>query len=139
MTTTYPISGPIASEKRLRELWHDHTVEQIAEILRVTERTVNRAAVRYGIREKIVTPGPPERVKQRVRNLHWEGVPANWIAEDVDLSVGQVRDILGRGARTAPEWKSVWHEIYKRPELLALHREFCPAAAVSRNWHREAA
>lgn len=65
----------------------------------------------------------------RAAMLRDEGMPASWIAEDLDCR----RESLFRSGVTAPpalaaEWRQVWAQIRTNPTLYALHRDLQPTA-----------
>lgn len=66
---------------------------------------------------------------ERAQELRAEGMPASWIAEDLDCR----RESLFRSGVTADpalasDWRKVWAKIRTNPDLLALHVQFQPAA-----------
>lgn len=69
---------------------------------------------------------------KRIVTLSKEGMPATWIAEELGLSVGRVREIVSRWLpddlrqKNTVEWSMAWSQIRPNEELLELHREFAP-------------
>lgn len=121
-------------EQRCRDLWHlgVRDVWQLAAELGVTDRTVYRMTERLNLRER--RPAPDYAADYaRLTQLAEEGMPANWIAEDIRLSY----EVTQRHATAVPghrehvrEWTRTWQFIRQRPELLALHHEFSPSRSV---------
>jgi len=65
----------------------------------------------------------------RMHLLLAEGMPANWVAEDLGRHYDNIKDYAaGRGdhAHAVSEWKQVWSGIKNRPELASLHEQFMP-------------
>lgn len=65
----------------------------------------------------------------RMLVLAREGMPTNWIAEDVGLSADTVRKHVCKNPdyrREIRGWSSVWPKIRKSSKLMGLHREFAP-------------
>lgn len=142
------MSTPIATqrnrEQKCRDLWQlgVRDVRQLAAELGVTDRTVYRMTERLKLRERRpVRDYAPDYA--RLAQLAEEGMPANWIAEDICLSY----EVTQRHAASVPghrehvrEWTSVWHAIRQRPELLALHYEFSPIwSAMMQHRRKDAA
>lgn len=69
----------------------------------------------------------PETIEQiqRIRQLHDEGMPSSWIAEDVGLRPSQVRRIAGPSSG-ATEWRRCWALIRRDADLFALHQSLAP-------------
>lgn len=101
-------------------------VAAIAQALRVSKRSVGRGLVRHGYRE----PRPAGRVigdeMERVRILAAEGMLPTWIGEDVGRSPSRISKVLGPMPERNAEWRSVWQQIRRNPELLKLHNELRP-------------
>ena len=114
-------------ERRIVEMFRDgRRVKEIAESVGITGRSVQRALVRLGARP------PLDRNlanRERVRLLAAEGMPANWIAEDVGISASRTREHAKKApghAESVREWARVWQSIRRSDELTALHRQFAP-------------
>ncbi len=95
--------------------------------LGVNERTVQRAEIRFGWREKRKQRRITEEEIATMRRLAGDGVPLAWIAETVGRHPHIVGDILGPDPARRT-WSSAWQYILKRPDLLELHHEFMPKA-----------
>lgn len=101
--------------------------DEIAAAFNVCEETVRRWATRLGLREST----PIRRLVLNRRELHdaLDGIPATWNAEGSEFKVLSYRKRMARlpnHEHNTLEWKRVWHEIRKNPELLELHRELAP-------------
>lgn len=120
-------------EERVAELWAmgAREVRDIAAAVRTTERTVQRILLRLRLR----TPrAESERVDYaRLARLAEEGMPANWIAEDLGVNYRAVqehtRHVPGR-EEAKREWASAWQSIRQNEALLALHHEIAPTVLV---------
>ena len=71
---------------------------------------------------------------ERVAELLREGLPLNWIAEDVGAlnrgSILRISKKLGIDTTSSSAaFHAVWPEIMHNPELLKLHRQFSPGGA----------
>ena len=121
----------LAREAQVIGLYHrgDLDTKTIAKRVGVTPRTVRRILVRRGVTE-LQDPGhiKPD-VAMRIAVYAAEGMPANWIAEDLPVRY----ETALRHAQRAPghaeavhEWQIVWHQIRKDPALLELHYEIAP-------------
>lgn len=65
--------------------------------------------------------------RDRAAVLAEEGMPATWIADDLDVGTAAVRNAgihLTVADQTA--WRSEWGRIRRNPTLYALHTEFAP-------------
>lgn len=66
---------------------------------------------------------------RRAHQLAAEGMPLNWIAEDLHSSRDTLQKIVGADpafVREVKVWSSVWSQIRFHPKLAALHNEFKP-------------
>lgn len=64
----------------------------------------------------------------RAATLRAEGLPASWIAEDLDCRRESIFRSGILAGEAAAQWRSVWPAIRTNPALAALHREFQPDA-----------
>lgn len=63
----------------------------------------------------------------RARMLLDEGMPASWIAEDLDCRRKSLfRSGLPSDPDASAQWRSVWGQIRRNPVLYALHQEIGP-------------
>lgn len=62
----------------------------------------------------------------RVVELRADGMPMTWIAETIGRGAKRLRLRFPVDPEANREWQSVWSEIMKNPDLLALHHEFAP-------------
>lgn len=108
-----------------------------AEIARRTGlklHSVKRAEHRHGYRgAQAPTPTPRPKINRQRRlraiQLIDEGMPSNWVAEDVAIHPGTIRRLARKrpnNAHARAEWSSVWQSIRQNPELYALHSELRP-------------
>lgn len=73
----------------------------------------------------------PQSVVDRARILAAEGMPWNWIAEDVGVTVYRLRALVGHQSQDAVvAWRSTWVQLTRHDELMRLHREFAPRSAA---------
>lgn len=73
----------------------------------------------------------PEQLARAMR-LRSEGMPASWIAEDLDKSrMTLIRAGMPTDRAALAAWASVWTAIRRSPALLALHHEFAPPRRFS--------
>ena len=103
----------------------------MAQALRCTQRTIDRALVRYGFREPVVHDTPTPEEIERAHMLAAEGMPLSWIAEDLRRG----RDCLAKRVpldkENVAEWRRVWQEIRRSEVLFSLHHEFYPRERAS--------
>lgn len=119
-------------ERRLRALYLEDGVKDVrvlASIFDCTERSIQRALIRFQLRQKLDNRKITEEQIEAMKRLHEVGTPQTWIAETVGCEVSSVVDYVG--PRRDPEWRSVWQEIRRNPTLLELHREFKPRQGVA--------
>jgi predicted transcriptional regulator len=64
--------------------------------------------------------------RSRVVVLRTEGLPARWIAEDVGTTENTVTNICHARPEEVAEWRTVFQQIRRDPELFALHTEIAP-------------
>lgn len=100
-------------------------VQQAMVDLGVGERQARRRLRAAGLSE------PRRRrtatAEARMRALLAEGLPADWIAEDIDEEPRNVRKFAYRQhISTDNGWKATRLSIVKNPALRALHEEFAP-------------
>lgn len=101
---------------------------RVAEEFGVSTKTIDRA----------ILADAPRRYSdaewERVRVLAAEGMPAAYIADDLDRGRGNLREeVVKRGWRQpdgVSEWSRAWLEIRKDPIMLAMHHEFFPTAGA---------
>ncbi|MBB4667074.1 hypothetical protein BKA24_001783 [Microbacterium marinum] len=136
------------SLERLVELRaiHDDDRGAIAAAFGVSERTVARAEVEFKLREPAPHAPPlPFELEAWAQGLMAEGMPASWVAEDLDVRGNIARGIRARHmdadqrAEVDAEWRSVWGDIRRNEELLELHRQFAPPPGVGLKERRTAA
>lgn len=120
-----PIAPLKVSRKQLKRLVEEGVPrDEWPERLCCSHRTIQRAEVRYGFREpQNIRPFTQQELSQ-IKRMHDEGVPVNWIAETFGRDVSRLYKRLG--ARGNGGWPSVWAQIRRNEEMLALHREFAP-------------
>lgn len=71
------------------------------------------------------------QTEERARLLLSEGLPATWVAEDLALRSDDIYPVsasIPDRAEHVLAWQQEWARIRRNPVLLALHREFNPAA-----------
>lgn len=103
------------------------SVEGMALILGVSERTIDRAMVRHGYRAPIIRATPlTDAERDRILVLGGEGMPVCWIAEEVGRDQGAVSKVIGPMPERNKEWSSIWQYIRRRDALRELHDEFRP-------------
>lgn len=66
----------------------------------------------------------PER--DRVVTLRTEGLPATWIAEDIGTTENTVTNACHARPEEVAEWRTVFQQIRRDPQLFALHTEIAP-------------
>ncbi len=64
--------------------------------------------------------------RDRVVVLRTEGLPARWIAEDVGTTENTVTKVCQARPEEVAEWRSVFQQIRRDPELFKLHTEIAP-------------
>lgn len=64
--------------------------------------------------------------RARVVALRTEGLPARWIAEDLGTTENTVTRTCPARPEEAAEWRTVFQQIRRDPELFALHTEIAP-------------
>lgn len=63
----------------------------------------------------------------RAAALAGEGMPASWIAEDLDVTRSAVAYAgAAMSSEDVTSWRVAWAHIRRHPPLLALHAEFAP-------------
>ena len=106
---------------------------EIAERVGLHERTVRRRGVALGIYSTSGVRRTPDERADRVRLLLDEGMPLNWAAEDVGISISAATRVA-RGvpdrAQNVLAWTDSWREIRRSSKMLDLHRQFAPHNAV---------
>jgi len=73
--------------------------------------------------------------RRRARQLLREGMPANWVAEDLDSDGTTTRALaltVDGHAESVLEWRRAWAFIRHKPELLELHYQFAPKGSQYR-------
>lgn len=102
------------------------TLNEMAQALQVTTRSIDRALVKHGLRESkpahLITPEELERAKL----LASEGMPLTWIAEDLNRHASTIAKKLDGREKAVSEWREVWQYIRRRERLFELHHEFHP-------------
>jgi len=106
-------------------------VRQIAQALRVTRRSVDRALVRYKFRELKPINYLTEDEIARAKALFDEGMPLTWIAEDLHRSDKTLSKQLGMRPALVSQWKEVWQQIRRSEQLLELHRQIAPQKEIA--------
>lgn len=117
----------------LVELWVDEGVtdtKALAEYFGCTTRSILRAVLAAGLREKQPRLALSKEQVEWIRQARAEGVFVDWIGET--LGVGHT--VLDRISDPTPghreEVASTWQQIRRNPTLLALHREFMPKKRI---------
>lgn len=100
--------------------------KEIAQTLGVAWRTVGRAMVRHGLREKVDLSHLTEAEKERIRVLAAEQMPTTWIAEDIGHAPAAVRRVVGRDPERDRIWKQEWQHIRRNQRMLELNDEIRP-------------
>lgn len=118
-------------EDKVIALYHrgDLDTKAIAEAVGISPRSIRRILIRRGVSE-LQTPRPtPPEVIERIRVYAAEGMPANWIADDLPIryetALRYAQRVEGHD-EAVHEWQTVWHEIRRSSVLLELHRELSP-------------
>ncbi|MDF2990255.1 MAG: hypothetical protein K0S37_769 [Microbacterium sp.] len=97
-----------------------------------TADNVQHWASRRGIKSPVVRRSAsitPENLKRAEVLIIGEGMPASWAAEGMGVNYKTVsrRFTNSPGRQDATrEWRRVWAEIFRSPELLELHQELAP-------------
>lgn len=129
-------------EQRVRTLWERgvRDTRELGRLVGVTDRTVCRYLLRIQAREAKSTQDDVDYA--RLACLAEEGMPANWIAEDLGISYGtalrHANEVPGRREHVR-EWTRAWHAIRQDPALLALHWEITPPRSISSQLRLDAA
>ncbi|MDD7930093.1 hypothetical protein [Microbacterium thalli] len=64
--------------------------------------------------------------RARVVVLRTEGLPARWIAEDLGTTENTVTNVCHARPEEVAEWRAVFQQIRRDPELFKLHTEIAP-------------
>jgi hypothetical protein len=121
---------PVATKERLEHMLDVEKleVEEIARRLKIHRDSVYRAMRKHKLlgprRQRPLTGAEIARVKL----LGAEGMPANWIAEDVRCATCTVHAILGNRPDAARQWRAAWSGIRHHDELYLLHNQIAPPA-----------
>lgn len=107
------------------------SVSEMAQALRCTTRTIDRALVRYGLREPVVANHLKPHEIERARMLAEEGMPMSWIAEDLNRDRNSLTRQVSPSEENIAEWRRVWQEIRRNETLFALHHDFYPRERAS--------
>lgn len=94
----------------------------------VTTRTITRWRKMHGLSGQAPpVPMPPEK-RERALVLLREGMPATWIAEDLNVNTETIREMgrkLGAPRQEAvTEWQRTWIRIRNNTVLFQLHESF---------------
>lgn len=91
----------------------------------VGERQARRRLLAAGLAEPQRRRSP--ETAARIQALLEEGMPPDWVAEDVHEKHNTIRTFARReGIPTDTGWKGVRLAIFHNPALRALHEEFAP-------------
>jgi DNA-binding CsgD family transcriptional regulator len=91
--------------------------------------TLQRKILRYGLREPLQQHAVLTTLEvKRIRQLADEGMPTNWIAEDLRISTCTVHSVVGNRPEAALEWRRVWQAIRRSEELYWHHHDVAPPA-----------
>lgn len=109
------------------------SLEEIALHLGRNLETVKRALRRAGALAHPTRHYVPdlEAKVARAQLLRAEGVPINWIAEDLGVSRHFVINHTVTNAEANREWKKCWSFLMHDPDLLKLHYSIAPKGAKS--------
>lgn len=117
----------VASKEALADLLERGLSEiLIAQTLRISERSVNRAMIRHGLREKNERPPLTDEQRARILVLAAEQMPVVWIAEDVGCTSHMVSRTIGPDPERNRIWKQEWQFIRRSERMLELNDEFRP-------------
>ena len=120
--------------------WHDRVpalwaqygdAKRIAAEIGVTVRQVQRVKHQLGLTVPI--PRYSSADVERIKILTAEGLPTPWVAEDIGrtyMHVARVAASVPERAENVREWQIAWAQIKNHPELVELHRQFCPPAGI---------
>lgn len=123
-----------ATKERLLELLAEGLTEhQMGQALGVSERSINRAMIRHGLREKKDLHHIAPEEEQRIAILNSEGMLPSWIADDLGRDNKAILKRTGAQPERNAEWRAIWQQIRRNPELLELHRQFAPRPKGERN------
>ena len=116
-------------ERTVRELFErGASTREIADAVGVTPRSVRRILLRLELVELCVNLLSDETL-ERIRIYAEEGMPANWIADDLGIHYDTARTYACRVPghdEAVVEWLRAWHSIRQREALLELHYEIAP-------------
>lgn len=108
------------------------SIPEIAEQLGRNLETVRRALRRAGTIGYIKTELPNhDEVVARAQLLRDEGMPINWIVEDLGVSRYFIVHHTVTNPTANKEWKRCWSRIRHDPDLMDLHRLIAPKNSKS--------
>ncbi|WP_156496003.1 helix-turn-helix domain-containing protein [Microbacterium sp. T32] len=126
-----------ATRQSVRAAWRRHggRTSEVARHFGVSERTVRRWVVGWGIADAAPTPRLRDGFTPGVLDSLRHGMPALWAVEGTPHSQKATSDWataqFPERAVESKEWRRVWPAILHNPTLRALHEEFAPKRKVT--------